>query len=103
MVRIMELSAAANITDTSTSEIGEHQAQLWKKDVVKYGEALRRCSKLFNFSEDQQERLAKLAVQRNRLAHRYLNFRWQAIEMYKKEAPLAEKLINLILDREERK
>jgi len=71
--------------------------------VDSYGEALRRCSKLFDFPEDQQERLAKLAIQRNRLAHRYLNFRWQAVEMFKKERSLLEKLISLILDREEKK
>ena len=71
--------------------------------VDSYGEALRKCSKLFDFPKDQQERLAKLAIQRNRLAHRYLNFRWQAVEMFKKERPLVEKLISLILDREEKK
>lgn len=71
--------------------------------VDSYGEALRKCSRLFNFPEDQQERLAKLAVQRNRLAHRYLNFRWQAIEMFKKEKHLVERLVNLVLDQEEKK
>jgi len=71
--------------------------------VDSYAEALRKCSKLFSLPEDQQERLAKLAIQRNRLARRYLNFRWQAVEMFKKERLLVEKLINLILSREEDK
>ena len=53
--------------------------------VGSYGEALKKCSKLFNISAGEQERLSKLALQRNRLAHRYLNYRWQAIEIFKKE------------------
>ena len=71
--------------------------------VESYGEALRKCSKHFGFSDEEQERQARLAVQRNRLTHRYLNFRWQAIEMFKKERYLVEQLLTLVLDREQSK
>src|SRR3989304_1643647 len=47
-----------------------------------YGDVLKRTGELFSFSDDEQGTLAKLAIQRNRLAHRYLNFRWHAIKFY---------------------
>jgi len=42
--------------------------------VESYAEALSRAGKLFGFTEEEQQRLEKLAIQRNRLAHRYLAF-----------------------------
>ena len=71
--------------------------------VENYAQILRECSKKFGFSEDEQESFAKLAIQRNRLAHRYLNFRWQAISLFIKLRPLISKLLTEILKREERK
>lgn len=64
-----------------------------------YGQVLKECSKKFGFSDAEQETLAKLALQRNRLAHRYLNFRWQAIEMFKDIKPLVLRLIVKITER----
>jgi len=69
--------------------------------VENYSEALKKCGKLFNLSSDEKEILAKLALQRNRLAHRYLNLRWQAIKMYTEHRKLVKKLVMLILAREE--
>jgi uncharacterized protein YutE (UPF0331/DUF86 family) len=71
--------------------------------VESYSDALKKCSKFFSFSEEEQERLAGLAVQRNRLAHRYLNFRWQAIKMFNDQRELVTKLIAKILEREEKR
>jgi uncharacterized protein YutE (UPF0331/DUF86 family) len=68
--------------------------------VGSYGEALKKCSKLFNVSAGEQEQLSRLALQRNRLAHRYLNYRWQAVEVFNKKDLLVN-LINAILQREE--
>ena len=68
-----------------------------------YRETLRICSKFFGFSDEGQENLSKLAVQRNRLAHRYLNYRWQAVKMFAEKRDLITKLIQLILEREENK
>ena len=68
--------------------------------VESYAQALKECSKLLGFSEKEQEKLAKLAIQRNRLAHRYLNFRWQAISMFAKLKPLILRLLAEILERE---
>ncbi|MEW6376471.1 MAG: HepT-like ribonuclease domain-containing protein [Thermodesulfobacteriota bacterium] len=69
--------------------------------VENYSEALRKCGKFFNFTEEEQEHLGKLALQRNRFAHRYLNFRWQAIKMFSDQKELVKKLIKIILEREE--
>jgi len=64
-------------------------------------ETLRKCGRYFNFKEEEQDDLAKLALQRNRLAHRYLNFRWQAIKMFNDQKELIKKLLEKILEREE--
>lgn len=68
-----------------------------------YADALKKCTKYFGFSEEEQEKLANLAIQRNRLAHRYLNFRWQAIKMFNEQKGSVIKLISVILEREEKK
>jgi len=71
--------------------------------VDNYGEVLSRCAARFSFSEEERLLLAKLALQRNRLAHRHLNFRWQAIETYVKTIGLIRRLLNDVLQREEAK
>ena len=70
--------------------------------VESYSDALEKCARHLGFSQDEQERLSKLAIQRNRLAHRYLNFRWQAIRMFSEQKKLIVKLITTILAREEK-
>lgn len=72
-------------------------------DVENYGEALAKCCKLLGLSEEEQHNLSKLAIQRNRLAHRYLNFRWQAIKTYIDSKDTILKVIDLILKREREK
>jgi uncharacterized protein YutE (UPF0331/DUF86 family) len=72
-------------------------------DVENYGETLAKCCKLLGLSEEEQRTLSKLAVQRNRLAHRYLNFRWQAIKTYVDSKDIILKIIDLILKREREK
>lgn len=68
-----------------------------------YSNILIKTAKLFDFAEKDQESLAKLALQRNRLAHRYLNFRWDAIKMYVDQRGLVHKLLSAIMKREEGK
>jgi uncharacterized protein YutE (UPF0331/DUF86 family) len=71
--------------------------------VGSYSEALRKSGELFGFSIEEQDRLAGLAIQRNRLAHRYLNFRWQAIKMFREETNLIIRLMTCTLERERKK
>ncbi len=68
-----------------------------------YGEVLEKCGKFMGLSEGEQKTLSGLAIQRNRLAHRYLNFRWQAIKMYRDNKDAVLRLIQLVLEREKKK
>jgi uncharacterized protein YutE (UPF0331/DUF86 family) len=69
--------------------------------VENYAQILKECAKILGFSEEEQEGLAKLALQRNRLAHRYLNFRWQAIMSFVNQKSLILKLLKKIAERKE--
>ena len=71
--------------------------------VESYGEALRQTGKVLGFSEKEQEDLFKLALQRNRFAHRYLNFRWQAIRLFSEKRGLIIRIITILLEKEEGK
>ena len=68
-----------------------------------YAEILKKAGQLFGFAEKDQEQLSRLAVQRNRLAHRYLNYRWQAIKTYKNTVPLVKRLLIAAIQREKEK
>ena len=68
-----------------------------------YAQILKEVGQLFRFTEKEQEELSRLAVQRNRLAHRYLNYRWQAIKTYKNSAPLIKRLLIAVIEREKKK
>jgi uncharacterized protein YutE (UPF0331/DUF86 family) len=65
-----------------------------------YSDVLRKAGNFFGLSDEDQDNLAKLAIQRNRLAHRYLNFRWQAIKTFNEQRELVLRLITNILERE---
>ena len=69
--------------------------------VESYAQVLSECAQRLGFSEEEQEILAKIALQRNRLAHRYLNFRWQAINMFIKNKLLILKLLTKISENPE--
>jgi len=69
--------------------------------VESYAQVLSECAQRLGFSEEEQEILAKIALQRNRLAHRYLNFRWQAINMFIKNKLLILKLMTKISEKPE--
>jgi uncharacterized protein YutE (UPF0331/DUF86 family) len=71
--------------------------------VESYGDAVRQTGKALGFSENEQEDLVKLAIQRKRLAHRYLNFRWQAIRLFAEKKDLIIRIITTLLEEEERK
>ena len=68
-----------------------------------YADAVKKCSKLFNFDKKEQDGLSKLAVQRNRLAHRYMDFRWNAIKTFIEQKQEVLKLLGRILKSEEKK
>lgn len=67
--------------------------------VENYTQALEECANLFGFDKEEQESLAKLGIQTNRIAHRYINFRWEAVSFFNKYRPLISKFISTILER----
>ena len=71
--------------------------------VDSYSDALGKAAQWLGFSEEEQENLSRLAIQRNRLAHRYLNFRWQAIKMFDEQKYLIVKFATKILEKEKKK
>jgi uncharacterized protein YutE (UPF0331/DUF86 family) len=66
-----------------------------------YSDVLRKIGEFFSISLEEQELLAKLALARNRLAHRYLNFRWQAVNIYVTQQELIQRFLTAVLEREE--
>ena len=68
--------------------------------VKSCAQILKKCASVFGFSEEEQEELSKLALQRNRLAHRYLNFRWQAVGSFANLKPVILRLLAKALERE---
>jgi uncharacterized protein YutE (UPF0331/DUF86 family) len=68
--------------------------------VESYGDALLKAAELLGFGGEDQENLGKLAAQRNRLAHRYLNFRWQVIRTFKENKPLIVEFLKKVLELE---
>ena len=68
--------------------------------VESYGDVLKKCGQVLGFSEVEQEDLSKLAIQRNRLAHRYLNFRWQAIKTFREKQDLVTRITTILLEKE---
>ena len=68
-----------------------------------YQEAIEECAKFLKFTDEQRNKLGRLANLRNRLAHRYLNFRWQVIRMFRTELNLITELIEALFKREERR
>jgi len=71
--------------------------------VENYADALKKCAKLFNLTAQEQQSIEKLDNIRNRLVHRYLNLKWQAINMYKTNRHLIQKLVASIQKDEENK
>jgi uncharacterized protein YutE (UPF0331/DUF86 family) len=67
-----------------------------------YADVLRASAGLLGLPTEEQNSLAALAVQRNRLAHRYLDLRWQAVRDFGTKRELVKKLLKLILDRQAR-
>lgn len=68
--------------------------------VESYADALRKTSERLGFGERDQNDLAALAIHRNRLAHRYLNFRWQTIRFFSDRRDLIAAILARLLARE---
>ncbi|MDP3947088.1 MAG: DUF86 domain-containing protein [bacterium] len=67
-----------------------------------YGDALKKAGNRLGLTEEEQKDLVVLAMQRNRLAHRYLNFRWQSIRFFSEKKELITKVASLLLEWEKK-
>ncbi|GAB4220803.1 MAG TPA: DUF86 domain-containing protein [Spirochaetota bacterium] len=68
-----------------------------------YAEVLRKIGSFFEFSDKECEILASFAIQRNRLAHRYLNFRWQVVTFYNNNKDIITRLVQKMYEYESKK
>lgn len=89
------LNALVEISGTILAEEG--------KTAENYAETLRMTAEMLGFNSDESRELAKLASHRNRLVHRYLNMKWQAINAYRGQSALINKVVIAVLDRETKK
>lgn len=68
-----------------------------------YANSLLKLGKYLKYDDTKCDSLAKLAIQRNRLAHRYLNFKWEAIKTFNETKDLIKNSLKIILEREEKR
>jgi uncharacterized protein YutE (UPF0331/DUF86 family) len=68
-----------------------------------YPDVMKRVGDYLGFNESETDILAKFAIQRNRLAHRYLNFRWEVAKFYIANRTILKKLLNAIYEYEKSK
>lgn len=68
-----------------------------------YFDVMKKVGEYFHFKKSERDILAKFAVQRNRLAHRYLNFRWEVAKFYITNRTILKKLLNAIYKYEKSK
>jgi len=61
-----------------------------------YFDVMKKIGGYFRFKRSEMDILAKFAVLRNRLAHRYLNFRWEVARFYITNETVLKKLLNAL-------
>lgn len=89
------LNALVEVCGTVLAEEG--------KSADSYAETLRVAASALGFTAQEAKELAMLASHRNRLVHRYLNMKWQAIGAYRGQAALIKRVLDAVLERESEK
>ncbi len=74
-----------------------------EKQVEDYATVIEQASMVIGLAGDEASQLARLARQRNRLAHRYLDFKWDAIKSYVDTRTSIKHFLQLATSREEKK
>ena len=67
------------------------------KMVENYPQILKECARIYRFTLKEGEELAHLAIERNRIVHRYLDIRWYSIQEYKSRVPLIRNFLRKVL------
>lgn len=86
------LTALIEIAGTISVEEG--------KTVENYASAIKEASSILSLKEEKTETLSRLANHRNRLAHRYLDFKWEAIKSFKEAMPMVVEFLKKVINRE---
>ena len=73
------------------------------KQIDDYATIIEQASLCIGLTNNEASQLAKLARQRNRLAHRYLDFKWEAIKSYMDTRNSIKHFLQLATIREEKK
>lgn len=89
------LTALIEISGTISVEEG--------RTVENYYTAINEAASILGFDEETALSLAKLAIQRNRIVHRYLDFKWEAIKSYNESRDLLREFLKRVLEREKNK
>ncbi|MCL4477543.1 MAG: DUF86 domain-containing protein [Deltaproteobacteria bacterium] len=74
-----------------------------EKRVEDYATVIEQASLIVGLTSNEATQLARLARQRNRLAHRYLDFKWEAIKSYMDTRNSIKHFLQLTTIREEKK
>ena len=74
-----------------------------EKRVEDYATVIEQASLIVGLTSNEATQLARLARQRNRLAHRYLDFKWEAIKSYMDTRNSIKHFLQLATIREEKK
>lgn len=74
-----------------------------EQQVEDYATIIEQASLILGMKKNEASQMAKLARQRNRLAHRYLDLKWEAIKSYMDTLHSIKRFLQLATNREEKK
>ncbi len=74
-----------------------------EQQVEDYATIIEQACRILGMNKNDASRMAKLARQRNRLAHRYLDLKWEAIKSYMDTRHSIQHFLQLATNREEKK
>ncbi len=70
------------------------------RSVDSYSTALKEAALVFGFEEKSAEEFSRLAVYRNKLAHRYLDIKWDVIKTFIKKQPIIKEFLKRVIEAE---
>ena len=66
------------------------------KRVESYRQILREAALVYGLGNKKAEELSHLAIERNRIVHRYLDIRWDSIREYRERIPLIREFLRRV-------
>jgi uncharacterized protein YutE (UPF0331/DUF86 family) len=68
------------------------------RSVDSYATALKEAALLSGFEEKVADEFSRLAVYRNKLAHRYLDIKWNVIKTFKEKQPIIKEFLKKVIE-----